>query len=402
MKKILFQVLFLLIVSTYVLAQPTIKELNTTLAADYSSFDLSKWVSTNKDFNQKDLSVQDIDSKIVSIIKEQEQQNLAEIEVPINSKKLFYLGFIHPVKTNLFFEDETYFKYNDKSLKGDKSNIYKYENIYISTKSNTLLDRYLVYYTIRAYLIIKHRLPRIQNLLFDRTSKLPTNFIAQNSKVSFVNLTQNYFVTFDGEGLAPSNNAYFGSFQVGFTPNIYGMEIYPNTQVIYCNKNTILNGGATGNVPIYSNSTETTKIHAYMKDGFIHSIVHERIHDWIFQYQNLNKLADFLRKKAQSSGVVKNYYPFEESVVNNTTNILFEIEKNNGGLSNDVLNFYRKEFNISITKFKEDNSYTNLKNELLNFFTKNELSYKLSTIYNSSEDNRVFFINLLEKRNTPN
>ncbi|GAB3307631.1 hypothetical protein [Hymenobacter tenuis] len=374
----------------FAFGQAPLPDLATALGVAYPDFDLAKHVVIEKGFDQSNMSEIAIDAKIESIVKSQSAKPLLEVSVPYNTKKLVYLGRIHPVKTNLFSEDQFYFKYLDQAIADEQAHVYKYENLYIATRNNTLLDRYLVYYTIRAILLIKHRLPSVQTALFEKTAELPTNFLAASRSATYINMTKNYFVTFDGTLPLPSNNAYFGPLQVGFIYPTYGKELYPNTQVMYFNRNTVLNAGSAGPVPIYPAVTDPAeKFHTYMKDGFIHSFVHERLHDWVFQFTNLNSLADFLRNKSQSSGLVSNYYPLEEAVVNNTTNSLFEAYPNNGGLSGEVLRFYQKEFALSINAFKVAGAYDQLRAELVRFAP------------NATQDAQLFIIDLKSKANTP-
>lgn len=403
MKKLSLLIILLPLIT---FGQPLMNELRKTYVDNsYSDFDLGKIIKTTNDFDQTSLSKSEIELKISEIIKSQNTKPLLEIATPINTKELVYLGKIHPTKTNIFYEDYNYFLNKDLAIKGELQYIYKYENLFVATKTNTLLDRYLVFYTIRAYLIIKYRFPDINKFLFERTQQIPANFLTNNPNASFINTTKYLFLTFDGTLQLPSNNGYFGANQVGFTAPTYGIEVYPNTQVIYFNRATVLNGGAAGNIPIYSAIADTSKkFHTYMKDGFIHSFVHERIHDWIFQYNNFNPLADYLRNKCLSTGTVSDYYPFEEAVVNNTTNILFEMYPNNGGLSEDILKFYRKEFELSIASFKANNSYQKLKTELAKYnstvSTTSNL-YKGSISYKLGDDNKLYFIDFNSKKNEP-
>ena len=390
--------LLLIPVCSYAQKLPTKQELEVVQGVKDEDFNITNIIKSPLDFDQSKLNVLQIDSVISGIIKSQADKTLFELEVPINAKKIAYLGKIHPAATKIFYSDYNYFRDNDRSLRGDSAHIYKYENLYISTKENKLLDRYLVYYTIRAYLIIQYRLSAINEILFNKTSDIPTEFLKVNSNVTYVNFAKNYFVTYDGINQLPETNTYFGT---AYTPAGKSYELYPNTQVIYLNRNTVLNGGSSGNVPIYSSlSQPSDKFHKYMRDGFIHTFIHERLHDWIFEYNHLNETAGFLRNKVQSTGIIAHYYPFEEAVVNNTTNILFELESNQGGLSDDVLSFYRKEFTLIIAAFKTGNSYDTLKKKMEILSPENN-HYDKSPLYRSSLDNRIFILDLYNKKNLP-
>jgi hypothetical protein len=396
---------FCLLLPLLSLCQPTMEDLNKTLGESYVDFDLSRFIKTPYDFDQSGLKEEEIEVKIENILKAQETKSLMDIATPLNSKRLHYLGKIHPVKTNLFYEDQNYFLNKDEAIKGDSFYTYQYEHLYLATKSNTLLDRYLIYYAIRDLLIVKYRYSVIYQFLFEKPKAIPVNYVAIKPEVPYINTTQNIFVLFNGVLTLPSNNAYFGPLQVGFAKPIYGVEIYPNTQVMYFNRTTILNGGAAGTIPIYTSTTNPSeKFHAYMKDGFIHSFIHERIHDWIFEYSNFNLQAYYLRTGCQESGAVPQYYPFEEAVVNNTSNILFEMYPKNGGLSSDVLEFYQKEFELSIRSFQSTNSYQKLKTELTKYNSthcQSPCPYQRSASYAKSDDNKVFFIDFYSRQNNP-
>ncbi|MFS4494704.1 hypothetical protein [Maribacter sp. 2308TA10-17] len=378
---------------------PGTDELNRKLDNEVSSFILSNYIQTPFDFEQEGMSSDEVDNAIRDIIISQKDKSIEGLDFPINNDKLNYLGFIHPTETNIFFSDYNYFLNNDVSIKGDSTHIYKYENLYVCTKGNTVLDRYLIYYAIRAHLIIKYRFPKIYHNLFLQTSIIPHEFVRENAGVGFVNLTKNYFITFDGQNTRPENNAYLGT---AYKLPEYSFEIYPNTQVIYLNKNTIKNGGTIeGGVKLYPNiEGGASSFHRYMRDGFIHTFVHEKIHDWIFQYKHLNNLAKFLREESQSSGLVTNYYPFEEAVVNNTTNLLFESEVNNGGLSDDILNYYRRDLEVSINKFKAVGSYENMI-EALKIFEIVNSDFQSSNTYKNSKDSRLFLIDFSSVENQP-
>jgi hypothetical protein len=380
---------------------PSFKDLDTHLGIDYPSFDLSRNIKTAEDFPQENLSSDQVDSTIAKIITGQNALSLENVITPINSKKLVYLGFTHPARTNLFFVDQEYFAKNDTAIGSYLTNVYKYEHLYVCTRGNTLMDRYLVYYAIRAYLVIKYRYPAIYQQLFERMSTLPVNYLSAGNKPPHINVTQNYMVYFDGVLSTASNNGYFGSKQIIFTGPASGIEVYPNTQLIYLNRRTIRNAGASDTVQIYKSEPDSAKrFHKFMTDGLIHTFVHERLHDWIFQYKNINSLAYLLRNGTMQQKIVTDYYPFEEAVVNNTGNILFEMLPDNGGLSDEVLKFYRNEFDISVGKLKQEGSYSKLKEQMAKLKTDEcpaPCIFDLSRSYKSGPDNRLFFINIFSQ-----
>ena len=132
-----------------------------------------------------------------------------------------------------------------------------------------------------------------------------------------------------------------------------------------------------------------------------HTFIHERLHDFIFQYKNINDLANFLRDGTVQQKILSNYLPFEEAVVNNTGNILFEMLPNNGGLSEEVLTYYRREFEISVENFKREGSYSRLKEEMAKLKTSECPSpcvFDKSQSYKSNPDNRLFLVNVFNQK----
>ena len=76
---------------------------------------------------------------------------------------------------------------------------------------------------------------------------------------------------------------------------------------------------------------------------------------------------------------------------------------NDGGLSKDILKFYRKEFDLSIEKFKTGDNYDALKNRMLTYNPSNTSTaskYSKSANYRNM-DNKIFFLDLYSVINTP-
>lgn|GEM_PF-3513113 len=370
------------------------------LGTDYADFDLSKYIKTKYDFDQSKMTVEEIDEKIKQIIESQTDKNLLELEVPINYKKVTFLGNIYPAETNLFQYKKADIEIHDSCLK-KKSYIYKYNNIYISSSKNTLLDRYFVYYTIRAYLIIKYRFKYINEILINNTELMPINFLSPVPE--YININKNYFVSFDRDKPRPSSIQYLGPIEVNHLNTADSVDVYNNTEVMYFNRATIRNGGVNNSIAIYKDiTTPEDKVGYYMKDGFIHSFIHERIHDFISSYKNVNNICYTLRSGCVEQGIVKDRYPFEEVVVNNTVNILFDMLPNRGGLSKEVLLYYDELFAQDLQSFKKDKSYKKLWDLLLPYYNENSLKkYSSSKIFNDNIVARIFFLNFEHPDNIP-
>ncbi len=333
-------------------AQLTSQNLDQSQGEKFSDFDLSKTIKTSKDFNQSKFTISQIDSVIEKIICEQKNLDVKDIEVPINYKKLKYRGYTSPQIVLPIAQN------NSVPTLTQTCNIYSYDNLYISYKSNTLMDKYLVYYTIRAYLILKVKFPIIYQKLFVETERLPTDeinkLVEKNIDVpGYFNVTKNYFISFDNVSTLPTTRSILGNFEVNYFGNLSGIAIYNNTHGMFFNKTTIKNGGSAGERPIYSEQNSSLKLITYMKDGFIQALVHERLHDFIFQNSQLYKQLNYIRQGL--GNLDTSYYYIEEPLVTNTTNFLFK--QCETGISNDVNDFFTKVFNTQLANFKKSKYY---------------------------------------------
>lgn len=232
------------------------------------------------------------------------------------------------------------------------------------------------------------------------TSEIPFNFLS-NKEPDYISINKNYFINFDSDEPRPSSIQYLGS----TTPYYFNkdtIDVYNNTDVIYFNKKTIRNGGS--NVFSFYNNVRYAddKLKYYMKDGFIHSLVHERIHDFISTYESLNSLSYFLRKGCVEKGIVRNHSTLEETVVTNTVNILFDMLPNNGGLSNEIISYYDSIFTIDIQSLHRSKMHDKLWNILLTFYNTNSLKkFSSSATLNSDINCSIFFLNFDHPDNIP-
>jgi len=365
-------ILFLFAVSVTLHAQKkitfTVDQLTAAQGGDVKDFNLEHYITADFfqnpgiAFSQSNLTEFQTEERIKQLIFQQIDKPLDEIEVPINYHKLRYLGFVDP----------------QSILKGGhstdpiltlSSNIYQYENLYISTSRNGLIDRYLIYYVIRAYVLLQYKYPYIFQTLFKNTAEIPYKDIAaaqsQGMPVSYANTTNYIYVSLDNPQIFPTTFSKLGPFEVKYFGPLTNLQIYSNVHIIKLNRTTIMSGGAGGTQTIYHQfKNGIYPFQEYMLDGFLNTFAHERIHDMILEFENLSRSFSFIRADCEKQHLVDNYYRFEELLVNNTTKRLFEWSVRNG-LSADFLDFFHKDDAITIAKLKTDNFYNGLRNKII-------------------------------------
>jgi len=91
------------------------------LGTDYADFDLSKYIKTKYDFDQSKMTEADIDKKIEEIAVSQSDKSFLDIELPINYKKINYMGFIYPTETKIFQYSQVDMEKNSSILKKNLS-----------------------------------------------------------------------------------------------------------------------------------------------------------------------------------------------------------------------------------------------------------------------------------------
>lgn len=336
--------------------------------------DMLSWITTDRDIvNQDQKTESEIDNEIDGIVRGQINKPSGEIEVPINFKKLVYYGHEDIRKLVLFsfdiFANDPDGNYRDAQY---PKYIYKYGNLFIQSTNNTNRDQLNVYSIIRAYLIIKNRYPDIYSVLFEQTEKVPYGGLAGGNinpaGPVFLNANRNYIFTIHENSAralsATTTNYGWGG---GVSSKAVGrsniMIAENNNHFIFLNKATLKNGGAAvGSKDIYDDADVLDREVNNLFDGLIQTFVHERLHNYIGNYQSLDNYLNYIRNDVSLLGGGGTYEYIEEPIVTNTTNQVFS---KYGGLSDQVLTYYSDLFtDVQLPKMRTLGKYEELMTKL--------------------------------------
>ncbi len=321
------------------------------------------WIKTPYDFPQNNLTIEEIDKKIDSIILSQRNKPVEEIQTPINLKKLKYYTY-YDFKQFGIIGDNSHFTDKDSAYyidAGGQRQIFQYDNVFILSTFHAFEDELNVYATIRAFLILKNKYPFIYENLIQKTEKSPL----QNSSLKkdipnfgFLNINRYYVISIH-ENESKKSNATTTCYNLGYKQplnNYWTCE--NNAHLIFINKNTIRNGGTYNNSnTIYNIADKKEAQIKYLFDGLIQTIVHERIHNYIANNMSLNSYLNYIRNDNSliigNNGDASTYTFIEEPIVTNTVNKLFQ---KYGGLSQEIMSYYTDLFNN--TQLPNCRSYT--------------------------------------------
>ncbi|QDO94606.1 hypothetical protein FNB79_11730 [Formosa sediminum] len=316
-----------LIVLTTACAQD--KAPNTT-KENLNKHDLS-WIKTASDFNQTNLSLEQIDIKLQDLILKSISKNnlISELELPINSKKLKYLGRKFPNETELF---GTYNGWNTDGLNHLtwKAHFYTYGDFIITTKNDKALDQKNVYYAIRSIIILQNIYPELYSKIFSDTK----HYITKTPQfVPLVNSNKMFWIAFnDNPKYISSNNTiymYNGVIK-GSNPTI---NVWNNIAVINIHEQNILGQNSLGSKPIYNASNIWKNYNLHMLEGLPVSIAHEMLHNYI-DYAYSARADIFAIRKSRGK---TNFIFAEENAVINTLYTYFNAK---GGLLPNQPNYY--------------------------------------------------------------
>lgn len=325
MKKIFSIILFsLFLLAIHVKAQPTASR------EQLNKHNLS-WIKQTNNFDQTGLTIEKIDEKISALIKAEISKNTLNfnLQVPINSEKLKYLGYGNPKETGLISSYITL--PNDLSHLNKKLYFYKYDDFIFSTEEDNAVDQKNVYYAIRSVILLKERYPELFAKLFTETKKYlsetpPFKPFSNSNKAFWIafNSNPNYIASnntvFLGEGYFPASNGQTGMFSNIAVVNIHAKNILGQSDNI-------------GSKPVYNKSNSWENYDLYMGDGLLVSIAHEMIHNYIdYAYTANDKM---FRIKIYRG----NPY-FMEAEENAVVNTIYRYFTTKGGLLENQSKYY--------------------------------------------------------------
>lgn len=333
-----------------------------------SGDDNLKWIITKYDFDQTNLSIDEIDS----IIKFQIAKKVEKIETPINLKKLKYFGYYDFKKLGLVKNNSLFKEYEKEyeDANGPK-NIYQYENITILNTYNAFEDQLNVFSIIRSLLVLRIKYKKIHKILFIDTKKsILSNTTIVKDKSGILNTNKHivFSIHENSNKLLSATTTNYGPKYKNPILNKWEAE---NVHLIFLNKSTLRNGGnSIGSTPIYIGMDKKDAQIKFLFDGLIQTIIHERLHDYISNYMTVNTFYNYIRN---DNSLVNNnqstYKYIEEPIVTNTTNHLFF---KYGGLSQDVMRYYSDLFTkYQLNEMKKNTNWESLIKKLDDLNSKN-------------------------------
>ena len=290
-------------------------------------------VRTKNDFDQSSLSGGEIEKRIARIIRGYASRNAYnyEIEVPLNRKKLRYLGYKNPGVLG-FFTRRDMNRHLQKLNR--RLHIYRYGKTYIFTPGQKSQDHLNVFHSVRALNIHRYRYPKIFKRYFTGLNTLPGTINRTHIKRPWINRTANTIIAFSSQrGIASS------MYDIGYTRGRhFGLKIYHNNHIIYYNRR-----GICGKLSRYLYRKPDWRMNyaMYLREGIIESMLHERLHGYISARYSISPFLYYIRKHS------RNYYAFEEPIINNTSISLLE---NRGGFSRRYISYYRWMFRNQIRR----------------------------------------------------
>lgn len=342
---------FLILFCSLLLHSIALKGQPTATRQELDKHNLS-WVKPTNNFDQNSLTVEKIDEKISDLIKIDISNNVLtyKMQVPINSKKLKYLGFITPKETGLF---DFYTNWpNDLTHLNKKLYFYKYDDFIFTTEEDNAIDQKNVYCAIRSIILLKERYPELFTKLFTETKK----YLSETPPFqSFSNSNKAFWIAFNSNPnyIASNNTAFLGA---GYFPNSNGqIGMWSNVAVVNIHSKNILGqSNNIGSKPVYNKDNSWENYDLYLGEGLLVSIAHEMIHNYIdYAYTADDKI---FRIKTYRGN--PNFILAEENAVVNTIYKYFNAK---GGLLKDQSNYYYKtvfEPNIkTLTEKKQIDAY---------------------------------------------
>ena len=318
--------------SLFMLTTACAQDKPSTTRLNLDKHDLS-WITTASDFNQKPLSLEAIDSELSKLVAQAIKQDVltSDIEIPINTKKLQYLGRKFPNDTGLFGTYNNWYPDKLDHLTW-KAHFYTYGDFIITTKQDQAVDQKNVYYAIRSIIILQERYPELYEKLISATKTYITDAPAF---VPLVNANQKFWIAFnDNPAYISSNNTIF--MYRGTLPNTNPpIAQWNNISVINIHDINILGQSDLGSKPIYNASNPWKNYELHMTEGLPVSIAHEMLHNYIdYAYTADEHILPIKLYRGKT-----NFIYAEENAVIHT---LYSYFKKKGGLLSNQSNYYYK------------------------------------------------------------
>jgi hypothetical protein len=297
------------------------------------------------DFEQESLSVDQISDSISRIIQRAINNNslTADIEVPLNTKKLDYLKLVNPFDVPELKNAST----SSMTHYNRPLHVYKYGDFYISTHEDTKVDQQNVYYAVRSLEILKTRYPEAYKKLFVDSK----DFLAEEPKYgNWLNRNKAFWIGFNSDPSGFSSNNHFFITDKK-TPK--GKSTSVNIAVANLHECKIMGKSYwEGSRPVYNRDTDSANYHLQLREGLLVSIVHEMMHNYI---QYASAVSDNFQNAVSIRSKILGT-DAEEAVIVNTSYMYFA--KKGGLMPEQPAYYYSNVFDRKMSDLKKQNLRT--------------------------------------------
>lgn len=197
-----------------------------------------------------------------------------------------------------------------------------------------------LYYTVRAFEILKQYYPDAYQKLVINSGIADASRITGNNFSNWINSFSKIVISFNNvsNSIAISGTVLADS-GTAVTVNAKRYNVYNNLPVISINPDLIAGvNQQQGSRPIYQKPTAAENYSLYLKEGLLHTIVHELIHRVIDVYNNdMSSAYNYINQGSGRLNVTDPLYDYEEVLVSRTINDYF---RRKGGFSEQLLSYY--------------------------------------------------------------
>jgi hypothetical protein len=294
---------------------------------------------------------------------------IRDMQVPIKVSQLTYLGNKLLDSIPGLYTDAQHKSEIAANFQSQKTpyNTYLYNNLFViqttapakadlSTLNTAPSQDWELYYTVRALQLLQTKYPQAYTALLVKSMHPDQRALNQLHFQPYVNKFSKVVISFtDAYGGIAISGTQLGATNDVITNQQTKYTVYNNLPIISISP-TLIRGTTAdqGSYPIYRRESADENFHLYMKEGLLHTLVHELTHR-VTDVRNNDKrtVYNFIyygpgRQCKIAPGYICPLYDMEEIVVGNTINQYF---RRVGGLSPELLTFY-------------DNTAASLKNKI--------------------------------------
>jgi hypothetical protein len=251
-----------------------------------------------------------------------------------------YLGRIHPNQTGAFTTADVISRSNIGWLNSPRYVYRLGETLYILTEADTASDQLDVFYTLRAFEILRTRYPTAYEQLITQAAQFPAEPPLGNRAARqrpWKNRARSILISFDS---SPKNIAA-GVTVLDTAPKTdptTGLKEYSNVDVISIDRETIRGRERFGSRPLYGKVNPEENYLRYMREGLVETLVHELLHRQIDRLSSIDDRMKVLRERRTAASACE-VDALEEVLVASTSLDYF---RRKGGLGENLLAYHDK------------------------------------------------------------